>query len=331
MVEQNHGTQQTAGQEPEPRTDDPHGSATPPQQGALASQQPGQQQQHQQTWETEIQQLRQANDRHRQQIEGSAAEARRLREQNEELQQNYTALQQQLQQIGTALTGGNPNAQQTPQTASEALQRFLSGDDSAVNGYFNPQNRDEHVRNLVNEQMTAALNILQRQQIPFQAHPELADVNSPVRRDILEAYDREVADPIVQMMFPQDQNMLVPLVGADGQQKQYDLRLLDRAALRAKQRVVAEQATQQEHRRQQVGDVATADGGAGGENAIDPLEMFSDSEIRQFMDHDVQRALPPEVRGDPKRVTQYLWDEMNDTSRNKRFEAYQARQRGRTA
>jgi hypothetical protein len=182
----------------------------------------------------------------------------------------------------------------------------------------------------VDNRIMAALGVLQRQQVPFQLHPELADTNNPLRGDILSLYDTIAADPTLQMIFPQDQNSSVTMAGPDGQNRIYDMRLLDRAALQVKANAAKLQGAQEEQSRQQVGSTfgSTGGGTTNGEGQVDPVQMFSEREMQQFLDPAVQRALPTEVGRDPASIAKYLVEGMTDGEKTKRIEQHRARRMG---
>lgn len=281
----------------------------------------------------ELAALRQQNERHRQQIEGSASEARRLKEENDRFRTQMAQQQGLLQGLGQVLTGQNPQAAKAPpKDFAEAMNRFLAGDETALEGAA-PMRQDD-VASIVDQRLGTYLSYMQRQQAVTTSHPELADRSSPVYRDVYDRYDSLVQDPLVQQLYPPDPNMQVSIVSPDGtSQKTMDLRILDRAVLTAKAGQARTQGQQEEQRRQETGDAFAGSGRQSSSQGmqVEAWELLTPGEQAQYSDTEFLRMaqrsglLPKGSDYTPKTLAKWVIEGLSSTERTKRVEDYRSR------
>lgn len=272
-----------------------------------------------------IAELEQQLQRYKSNIDGRQAEAKRYQDEAATLRAQLQQNQALLQNLGSALTGQQPAQAKRPANFKEALDRYLAGDDSAVADMPVGTQPQPDINQLVDTRLQTYLAYMQRQQSISTAHPELADRNNPVYKEVFESYDGVAADPLVQNLFPRDDSMLVSIVAPDGtENKTMDLRVLDRAFILAKSRTASQRGAQEERGRQDVGTTLSGSGRQTSSqgNQVEAHELFSSSEIAQYSDPDFLRSMPKNVPREPKALMKWLFEGLTPREKQQRLENY---------
>jgi hypothetical protein len=261
---------------------------------------------------------------------GWEQQSKKHQEENQALKAQLQQTQTLLQSIGGALTGQQPTK---PKTMAERMNAFLAGDDHAFDDMPQPGQaaaiKPEDINTLVDQRMQQGLAQLNRYNAVPSAHPELNNPKDPLYKEVFELYDQVAQDPLVQQLYPQDQNMLAAFSSPDGSgPKTVDLRILDRATLLVKSRHAAQAATAAEETRQSVGDAVTAGGRQSNSqnNQIEALDLLTPGEVQQYSDPAFALSLRAAgLPTDPKAIAKYIYDGWTATEKAQRVEDYRRR------
>lgn len=330
-------TQDAGGQAPpEPTTIDldPPGTAVLDQVGALPAEEPTQPDPR----DTELTNLRQQNERLRQQVSGSSQEARRLSDENRRTAERLARLEGALD----ARTQPTPQEPAQPRFTrgqfKSALQKWINGDETdldmveeALVRLSDPARThtpagpaplsQEQIEALVNNRLTELGTSEVVRSSVTRAHPEMADSSSPVYGAVWNAYDAYIADQATQIMYPPDPRFQVTIYSPDGTEtKTVDARIVRQLASDVKLTMGTRQQTQN--------GIGQAQGGRGTVTAsrqnapVEALDLLTQAERDEIVSMQNQKAWPSSWPRDLKAAAKHIWDGFDALEKARRLDTY---------
>jgi hypothetical protein len=296
--------------------------------------------------DTELETLRQQNERLRQQVNGSSSEARRLLQEQAATNERIARLEGSLQR-GAA--GASPAPQETAPPPSyqrgklkTALQKWLNGDESDLDAVEEDFGRmatiprsapaPEPIKHadlqalIRSELREIGTNEVVRQSVAT-VHPEMGDTSSPVYNTVFNTYDAYANDQTNQLMYPSDPKFNVTIYSPDGtQSKVVDARIV---------RVLASDVKMQMGiRGTQQASVGQTQGGRGAttslpaNRAVEAIELLTQAERDEIVSMQQQRAWPSTWPKDPKAAARHIFDGLDPAEKSRRVTEYKRGIRG---
>jgi regulator of replication initiation timing len=276
--------------------------------------------------------LQAANERYKQQMQGWERQSAQHLQENARLK----AERDQLQQIYQTVAGQQQQQQPTtaPRTAKEAFDKYLEGDTTALEAWEASLRQQQTPAVDVDQRINERLGAVERQTAMRQhiatRHPELADATNPLYKMLYERYDQFVADPMTQLMYPDDEAMMVRGVPASDNsgRKDMDWRVVDRLAVELKAELGQQLGRQQEARAQHIGAVEAGGPTPRGNASVEAWDLLLPAERAEIRNLIQERAIPRGWPQTERAIAKHVFEGLSAAAKQTRLAEAQ---RNRTA
>ena len=232
-------------------------------------------------------QLKSTHARYKQQLRGSAQEAKRLRDEADRYKREADEWRARSQ----------PQQPTTPQprqfnNLQEAYDAYLDGDATALARYDASQ--ETRIQNAVLSTLSTAVRPNQYSDMVVSEFADLSKPDSALYAAVYDAYDAYASDPRWKLMYSDDPLAVREAHAPDGVgSKKVDMRIVYQLANKLSAQIAREEGRKEEAQRRAAAGGSTRGGGRTSDVTPDPWNQISASEQRAIDDLVTRGITPP--------------------------------------